>query len=728
MRAFTTKTNIVAKDLASKAFRAVAISAKSMGDAVAKQAKIAKLHLNNLSKNIATAESNFKKKFAGAESNFKKKFAGAGIAGMLSLGLVVGNVVSTFANFEQANVNLASVMGKTVDETFALQNNAKRLGAITAKSATEVVGLQEAFARLGFGERDIINMTESTIAGSVAMQSELASTAELVGAVVKSFDNFSSVDAPQIIDQLTLSTQKSALNFEKLNVALPIVAGAANAANVPFTKLTSMLGILSDAGIDASSSATALRKILSVTASKGISVEQAFAKIASSQNKVKTASELFGLTAQTQALVLANNIDKLKELDITLQSAAGTAAGTASKQLDTLKGSVTILGSAWEGFVLSLEDGKGAFSGILKDIVKVATEILSLASGTAKAESELSAAELRIRKFANAAIFVIKTIGILVASYAALKVAIVAANAVLIVGKFLRFAAAAIQIARAQGIWTAAQWALNAAMTANPIGLIVAGIAALIGVITLLVKYWDNVKAAMVGFFDAIKDNPILNALVKPINWAIDKFKSLLSVAKEVFGFFSSETGGGGNGTDLKKLFPGVANFVEKSGLSKLQGKSNAEIFGAALNKLDAKFGIKDKLLVNSQNKLITSLNNNTNQLAENTKKEWSGKFATTILKDMNVSPNNVPRNLASTAIATQVVNQNAQKEILAMSKNNTNLPTESYTQQSVRRSVRNSNNTNGTININVIDRTGGKYGIQVDSVGVEVVTTGNND
>lgn len=44
---------------------------------------------------------------------------------------------------------------------------------------------------------------------------------------------------------------------------------------------------------------------------------------------------------------------------------------------------------------------------------------------------------------------------------------------------------------------TVAQWALNAAMTANPIGLIIAGIAALIAAVWLCWKNWDKITAWM---------------------------------------------------------------------------------------------------------------------------------------------------------------------------------------------------------------------------------------
>ena len=41
-------------------------------------------------------------------------------------------------------------------------------------------------------------------------------------------------------------------------------------------------------------------------------------------------------------------------------------------------------------------------------------------------------------------------------------------------------------------IWAVAQWALNAAMLANPIGLIIIGIAALIALVVVAIKYWDE--------------------------------------------------------------------------------------------------------------------------------------------------------------------------------------------------------------------------------------------
>ena len=63
-------------------------------------------------------------------------------------------------------------------------------------------------------------------------------------------------------------------------------------------------------------------------------------------------------------------------------------------------------------------------------------------------------------------------------------------------------ATAAVTVATAA--WTAAQWLLNAALTANPIGLVIVAVGALIAAVVLLVKHWDTVTATIKKNWDII--------------------------------------------------------------------------------------------------------------------------------------------------------------------------------------------------------------------------------
>lgn len=301
-------------------------------------------------------------------------------AGIALLSKAVGSAFKIIKEFDQGVAKLASVLGTTKEGVSALQAEAVRLGSTTAKSATEVVKLQEAFARLGFTQAEIIDLTEATIAGSIAMNAELDQTATLTGAVIRTFDSLSTTDAPQVIDVMAAATSKSALNFSKLETALPIVSGAANAAGISFTKVTALLGKLADSGIDASSSATALRNIFIESADQGLNYEEILEKIKNSQDKLTAANDEFGKRAAVSANVLANNIDLINDLDVELQNAAGTAEEMADVQLDTLNGSLILLSSAWEGFILSLEKGDGALAQITRGFVDLFTITLNAIS------------------------------------------------------------------------------------------------------------------------------------------------------------------------------------------------------------------------------------------------------------------------------------------------------------------------------------------------------------
>jgi hypothetical protein len=477
-----------------------------------------------------------RKRVQGVGRSMTKWLGKVGIfAGLTAMTMVLGNVVKTFADFEQANVVTASVMGKTIEQTKALQSDALRLGATTAKTATEVVGLQESYARLGFTQQQIINMTESTIAGSIAMRSELSDTADLVGAVVNTFDSFSSINAPEIMDQMTMATQKSALNFEKLQTALPNVAGAANAAGIPFNKLLALLGKLSDAGIDASSSSTALRNIFLQSAKQGKSYDQILGEIVKNQDKLTVSMDEFGVRGAVPATILSGKLNETLTLSAKILNSTGAASKTAARQLDTLHGATTLLGSAWQGFILNTEKGDGAMATFLKTTVQTVTEVLNLASGSAKATDKLTAQEKVIRGLATQFIGWLKVIKWVAIAYGALILAQKTFAAILAINKMVRFVRLIIMLGKAQKLATIAQWAFNAAAAINPYVLIAAAIIALIGAIVWLVKNWDTVKAATIAFYEKIKASPFgkFIASIKVVGLLI--FKSLISPIRDLF-------------------------------------------------------------------------------------------------------------------------------------------------------------------------------------------------
>lgn len=59
--------------------------------------------------------------------------------------------------------------------------------------------------------------------------------------------------------------------------------------------------------------------------------------------------------------------------------------------------------------------------------------------------------------------------------------------------------------AGAAKVWAAAQWALNAAMSANPIGLVVVAILALVAVVAVVISKNENLRAKLIAAWEAIQ-------------------------------------------------------------------------------------------------------------------------------------------------------------------------------------------------------------------------------
>jgi phage-related protein len=106
-------------------------------------------------------------------------------------------------------------------------------------------------------------------------------------------------------------------------------------------------------------------------------------------------------------------------------------------------------------------------------------------------------------------------------------------------GWLVPMAAAIGAVVLAIKAWNIVQAILNVLMTANPIGLVVLGIVALIAVIVLMVKHWDKVKAAMAVVFDFIK-----GAATAVWRWVTDKFQAIADAVSRIWGSIKSTISG----------------------------------------------------------------------------------------------------------------------------------------------------------------------------------------
>jgi len=220
------------------------------------------------------------------------------VAAYALLSNVVTSSIQTIADYDQAQADLASVLGKTKDEISALSDESKRLGASTAFTATQVSELQKEYAKLGFPEGDIIRMTEATLNLAAASGTDLARAAEVAGSTLRAF-GLESDQTTRLTDVMAKSFSTSSLDMEKFATAMANVGPIAAQSGVSLEETTALIGVLTDNGLDASTAGTGLRNVFLELSKQGLTLNQALTKIRNSSNQNNTAMELFGKRGAT---------------------------------------------------------------------------------------------------------------------------------------------------------------------------------------------------------------------------------------------------------------------------------------------------------------------------------------------------------------------------------------------------------------------------------------------
>ncbi len=104
--------------------------------------------------------------------------------------------------------------------------------------------------------------------------------------------------------------------------------------------------------------------------------------------------------------------------------------------------------------------------------------------------------------------------------------------------KTLAVAAAHKAAAAASAIWTAAQKALNFVLSANPIGIVITAIGALVAALVLAYKHCDGFREICDKVWAVIKPlaNAIMNGLAKAFEWLAEKCKQAWDWLKKILG------------------------------------------------------------------------------------------------------------------------------------------------------------------------------------------------
>lgn len=478
---------------------------------------------------VARGERAFRRMMAPVNNlynRFNSMMGGLGApVGIAAVGFAAKEATDIFIDFGEANSKVAAGLNMTLEQIKPLTEDAKKLGATTKFTASQVSDLQFEYAKLGFSTEQILKMTESTLGLAAATQFELGPTATTVGAAIRAY-GLEADQAARVNDVLAASASKTALDMNDFFENLSTFAPVARAFNFSMEDSIALFGKIRDSGFDASSAATALRNIFLNLADSNGKLARALGKPAQNLPELlggmvklrnagvdlATMLEITDKRSVAAFATLLNGAESVQVLANELNNANGFAEKMANTQLDNVRGSLTILKSSWEGFVLSVDDGTNAISRGIRKWASVFTDVLQIMSGTAPANAQLNETEKQTRATAESVLFwgeaALYTTGAIVGFKVALiasRVALTAMNIAVGIGNALFTTSTVLTyenvVAQKAFLMTsrAASIALeimngnfailNTTMLANPAVLFAAGIMAVVAASYLLDKY-----------------------------------------------------------------------------------------------------------------------------------------------------------------------------------------------------------------------------------------------
>lgn len=490
--------------------------------------------------------------------NYKSAFDG--LASAVSKGAAVFAISIGAEEIVEANVeisdsiaNVAKTSNQTSEQVSELAERLKFRD--TRTSLAEQLDIAEIGGRLGLAADELFGFTDAIDVAKVALGDQFNDSAEEVTNTLAGLRNvlvpFQSGDVGTDILRIG-----NALNIleTKGTATAPVIADFVNrigGAAVPLNATTeSIFGL-----------ATTLDELQVRAERGGTAVVKLLTDVAASPEKYADLVQQAGLIENTETFVKLVQDDIVNAFALVTRAAAET--GEKNTEFASILGDLGIKGSATTEVFAKLGANYDKLIARTATAKEALTNQASLTDEFNKKNENLAASVDKLRNsiinltvstgaqtfFADAISGVAKFIIGLAelpkfivrnrVTILALIVAIVALNQTAIAARIaqLRLAAAQKFAAIQTKAITAAQWLLNAALTANPIGLVIAGVALLIAGFSALYNNSETVRAGINTLTQKMLDFYENNLLVKTALFI------LIEPLKIIFGLIAEGTG-----------------------------------------------------------------------------------------------------------------------------------------------------------------------------------------
>lgn len=419
--------------------------------------------------------------------------------------------VSLAADFQSTMSTVEALSGARSEDMAQLSALAKKLGATTKFTATESAQAMTYMAMAGWDASNMISGMDGVMQLAAASGEDLAMVSDIVTDNLTAFGMKAS-DTARFSDVLAAAATNSNTSVSIMGETFKNCAALAGALGYSVEDVAVAVGLMANAGIKGSNAGTALKNVFNGLLEGITLTSDAFGKVEYSAINADGTVKSFGETLDelryyfnqmTGAEQLQNSAaiagqramsgfisilnaseEDIQKLSNSINNSTGAAKRMADIKLNNLTGQMTLLNSAADALKTTVGE---AYQNEFQSLAKIGADILSEVNEFLVAHPQL------LRFF----IALTAEVGALVAIYTTYKLIKSGMNVVKALSAALTAKETAATIANtaattaeaaATGTATTAQIGLNAAMAANPIGLVITGIAALTVSIAALVS------------------------------------------------------------------------------------------------------------------------------------------------------------------------------------------------------------------------------------------------
>lgn len=349
--------------------------------------------------------------WTGAARRIGEAFTNMAINAAKAAGKLLTGSIQIGMDFDAAMSQVAATLGYTTEQLNdattqqaqdfqALRDFALEMGKTTAFTAQQSAEALNYMALAGYDAETSMRMLPTVLNLAAAGGMDLARASDAVTDIQSAF-GLTIEDTVKLVDQMAKTAQKTNTSVSQLSEAMLTVGGAASYMRGGTAEVAEVLGIMASAGIKGAEGGTHLRNMLlrlAAPTEKGAqALEDVGVAIFDAEGKMRSFSEIMpelskaldGMTDEEKLnffdtvfnvrdiaavnALLGISAERWNSLGNEIRNSEGAAQDMADVQLDNLKGDLTLLKSAREGFKIELAD---KFAPILRQIMPQLLELI----------------------------------------------------------------------------------------------------------------------------------------------------------------------------------------------------------------------------------------------------------------------------------------------------------------------------------------------------------------